>query len=60
MDGMQMQGVPTEASPMIGESYQLNNAGEQIIPGSVQVTDDGTGGASSAASEAVEAATDGI
>lgn len=57
------EGVPTDAMPMdaygggaTGESYILNEAGEQIVPGSVQVTNDG----SSAAEAAVEAATDGI
>lgn|GEM_PF-5699590 len=57
-------GVPTEASPSdMGTSgaIMVNDRGEEIIPGSVQVVDDGAPAAPEAAVDAaVDAATDGI
>lgn len=52
-------GVPTEASPSdMGGAIMVNDAGEEIVPGSVQVIGDGTPDAPVEA--AAEAATDGI
>lgn len=55
-------GVPTEASPSdMGSTgaIMVNDRGEEIIPGSVQVVDDGSP-AEAAVEAAVDAATDGI
>ena len=48
-----MEGVPTEAAAPSG-AIMVNNAGEEIVPGSVQVINDGSEAAESA-SDAIQA-----
>lgn len=61
MDTVPAGGVPMEPTPapLDGASYgtqapvMVNNRGEEIIPGSVQIVDDGSGAAAEAVAEAV-------